>query len=157
MQTIAVAGVENHQIAVEMGKGFGKSQLFVDGQPAPPAPKKGQYLLRREDGSEVVAFFKSGFPDPAPVLVVGTQTIKLAEPLKWYQWAWAAWPIILILLGGAICGLLGGGAAAINAQIFRSDKSALTKYALTAVISIVAFVAWLFVASLAQSAIQGKS
>ena len=156
MQTIAIPGFEGQQIAVEMGKGFGKPQLFVNGQPAPLAPQKGRFLLRQNDGTEVLAHFKSGFPDPAPVLVAGTQTIKLAEPLAWYQWLWGAWPIVLLLLGGAIGGLLGGGAAAINAQIFRSNRSTFTKYALTAVISVIAFTTWLFVASLAQSAIQGR-
>ena len=156
MQTVQIPGFESQQIAVEMPGAFGSAKLFVNGQPAPPAPKKGQYLLRQNDGTEVVASFKSGWPDPTPMLVVGAQTIKLAEPLMWYQWIWAAWPLVLILLGGAIGGLLGGGAAVINTQIFRSDKNAFVKYALTAFISVIAFVLWLIVASMAQSAIKGK-
>ncbi|MBW3636444.1 MAG: hypothetical protein KY445_08265 [Armatimonadetes bacterium] len=148
MQELIIPGFESQKISVQVASGFGSSKLFVNGQPAPPAPKRGQYVLRRNDGTETIAFFKAGFPDPAPMLVVGDQTIRLAEPLEWYQWLWAGFPLVLILLGGIIGGALGAGAATINAQIFRSQHQGVVKYLLSGLVSLIAITLWIFIVSL---------
>jgi hypothetical protein len=148
MQTVPIPGFEGQRIEVKVSSGFSSSQLFVNGQPAPAAPKKGQYLLRRNDGREVSAQFKGSFPDPVPVLLVDGQTIRLADPMPWYEMAWALFPLVLVFLGGAIGGLLGGGAATVNAQIMRSSHNIVVRYALCALISLTAIGLWAFIVSL---------
>lgn len=133
---------------MQPSNGFNASRLFVNGQPARPGPKRGQYLLRRSDGTDIIAYFKGGFPDPVPVLMVDNQPFRLAEPLLWYQWAWAGLPLILLFLGGAIGGGLGAGAMMLNAQILRSNRSVLLKYALSGAVSLVAFGVWFVIVSL---------
>lgn len=98
--------------------------------------------------AQVNAHFKGGFPDPAPVLVVGNKTVRLAEPLEWYEWIWTGFPLVLVFLGGAIGGLLGGGAAVVNTQLFRSGKPVVVKYVLSALVTIVAIGLWVFILSL---------
>lgn len=147
MQELNIPGFEGQKIAAKIASGFGSSKLFVNGQPAPPAKKRKQFLLRRNDGTEMTAHFKGGFPDPVPVLIVGDQTIRLAEPLAWYQWVWAGWPLVLIFLGGAIGGLLGAVATTINSQILRSELNGVIKYVLSGVVSMVAVGLWLFLVS----------
>lgn len=51
MQPVQIAGFEGQQIEVKIANGFGSSQLFVNGLPATPAAKKGQFLLQRNDGA----------------------------------------------------------------------------------------------------------
>ena len=148
MQEIHIPGFEGQQISVQVANGFGTPKLFVNGQPAPPAEKRGHFLLRHDNGTEVAAHFKGGFPDPVPVLMVGDQAIRLAEPLTWYQWIWAGFPLVLVLLGGLIGGLLGGVATIINVQIFRSSLHTAIKYLLAAVISIIVICAFVFLALL---------
>ena len=143
IQNVHVPGFEGRQIAVQPAGMFSSSRLFLDGQPAPAGPKRGHYSLRRNDGREVPAHFKSGFPDPAPVLVVDGQPIRLAEPLAWYEWVWAGFPLLLILVGGAIGGGLGALAMTSNVHIFRSGLHAVVKYALSALVSLACIAVWL--------------
>jgi hypothetical protein len=148
MQTVQVPGFEGRRIEVEVSNGFNSSRLLVNGQPAPAAPRRGLFLLRRDDGREVTAQFKAGFPDPIPALLVDNQTIRLAEPLAWYEIVWIAFPLVLIFIGGAIGGALGGGATVINAQIMRSQQNTVAKYALCALVSLAAFGLREFIVSL---------
>lgn len=148
MQQVQVSGFEGQRIEVEVSNGFNSSRLFLNGQPAPAAPKRGQFLLRRDDGREVVAQFKAGFPDPIPALVIDNQAIRLAEPLAWYELVWIALPLLLIFIGGAIGGGLGGVATVLNAQIMRSRQNVAAKYIFCALVSFVTFCLWAMLISL---------
>lgn len=146
MQALNIPGFEGQAISVKVSSGFQPSKLFLNGHPAPPAPKKNHYLLRRNDGTEVTAYFKPGFPDPVPVLIVGHQKVPLAPPLPGYVWAWAAFPLVLIFLGGALGGMLGALATIFNAQIFRSNRPQALKYLFSGVISAAVFTLWILFA-----------
>ena len=122
---------------------FTGSKLFVNGLPAPPGPKRGQFLLNGLDGSPQVAYFKGGFPDPMPLLIVGQLRIRLAEPLTWYEWIWAGFPLVLILVGGAIGGGLGALAATVNAQVFHSNAPLPARYLFSAAITASTILIWL--------------
>ena len=145
---VSVPGFEGRRIEIQPGGAWGSSKLFVDGLPAPPGPKKGKFALRRNDGAEIVAFFKGGFPDPAPVLVVGEHTIRTADPLSTGQWIWAGFPLVLMILGGAIGGLLGGVATTVNVQLLRSGRKGVVPYVLSGLVSLAAIFGWLLVVSL---------
>jgi hypothetical protein len=150
MKTISIPGFEKQQISVQLPDSFASStpKLFINNQPAPDGPKKGQYVLHRDDGTEATAYFKGGFPDPIPVLMVGGQTIRLAKPFIWYQWLWVCFPLILVGLGGAVGGGLGAVAATLNARILRSQQNGVVRYTLSAVVSVAAFVIWLTIVAL---------
>jgi hypothetical protein len=148
MKTINIPGFEDQKISVQLAGTVGAAKLFINDQPAPSASKKGQYLLRRNDGTEVTAYFKGGFPNPIPVLMVDGQVIHIAKPLPWYQWVWICFPLVLVVLGGAIGGALGCLATAINMQIFQSQQNNVLKYVLSALVSMMAFVVFLVVAIL---------
>jgi len=143
MQELNIPGFQNQKIAVKLSNGLKGPELFVNGQPAPPGSKRGQYNLSHDDGTQAIAYFKNRFPDPVPTLMVGERAIALAEPLAWYQWVWAGFPLILIFLGGAIGGGIGCGAATINTNIMRSERQEALKYALCALTSLMAFGLWL--------------
>ncbi len=134
MISIRVPGCSARQIEVELGGAFAKAKLFVDGFPAAAGAKKGHYLLQRDDGSQVEAYFKTAFPDPVPILIIGEQTIRLARPLEWYEWLWVGIPLVL-LLGGAGGGVIGGMAMVVNIGIFRSDKPTAARYGMSGLVS----------------------
>lgn len=145
MQELTIPGFETQRISVQIGNGFGASKLFVEGRPAPPAKKRGKFALRKDDGTEATAYFKRSFPDPVPRLVVGDQTIHLAEPLTWYQWIWVAFPLVMLFLGGALGGFLGAMATMVNAKILRSEHHTGMKYLLSGIVSVAFIGCWIFI------------
>ncbi|RYG58993.1 hypothetical protein EON80_26240 [bacterium] len=109
-------------------------------------PRKGarnEFLLRQNDGREVMVRVKPKFPDPAPLIEINGQTIRSARPLSVFEWIWAGLPLVLLALGGAIGGGIGAFAAISNITIIRDDSKGLLRYVMCAIISLFAFLAWL--------------
>jgi hypothetical protein len=151
---VQIPGFEGHTIEVATPGLFSGVKLLVNNQPAPRGPKRNQMLLKRNDGSEVVATWKPqllGFD--IPQLVVEGKTFQVVEPLKWYEWVWGGLPILLLFVGGALGALAGLIGFAINARIFRSSLNGLVKYILSAAVSLLAVFVYFVVAILISNAI----
>jgi len=93
--------------------------------------------------------------DPVPQVVIDGQTFPVTEPLKWYQWLWSGLPFVLAIIGGALGGLFGGIACAINGRVFRYNLNGLAKYLLTGLVSLGAVVAFIISATLFNLTIHG--
>ena len=147
----ALPGMEGQKLSLQTST-FAGPKLMLNGEPV--AKEQGVFNVRSNSGSTLAVKLKGRLLDPIPNLLVGGQTIQLAPPLAWYQYAWMAIPIVLVFLGGAIGGLCGGLAAGISSRIFRSDRSEGMKYALTGLVSLGAFLAYFVVASTLVTAIR---
>jgi hypothetical protein len=146
---VTLEGFEGQTIEVQSPGTFSGYKLLINGQPAPDGPKRGQMLLRRNDGTQVIATWKAqllGFD--VPQLVVDGKPIALEEPLKWYEGVWSGWSVLLLLVGGALGAVAGFIAFSVNVKIFRSSLGGVEKYLLTAAISAAAVMAYLVVATL---------
>lgn len=144
--TATIEGFEGQQIEVNVGFWSGP-KLLVNGQPAPKGQKRGEMVLQRNDGRQVVASWKPqalGFD--VPQLVVDGKAVNLVEPLKWYQWVWGGWPVLLLFFGGALGAIAGVLGFSINAKIFRTEMSEVLKYVVTGAVSVLAVVAYFVVA-----------
>lgn len=150
-----LVGLSDRRIEVESSV-FGGSKLLVDGQPAPKGPKRSQFLVRGTDGRDSVVELKKVLPDPVPQVLWAGQTIRLEEPLAWYQWLWVCIPLVLMFVGGAIGGVVGAVAMTINTRILRSKLSGLLRYATTAIVSALAGGAYVVIARMFLSAIHSK-
>ena len=143
-----VEGFEGQDLEVNVSFWTGP-KLLVNGQPAPKSTKRGEMLLERNDGRQVVAIWKQqmmGFD--VPQLVVDGKPVKLVEPLQWYQWLWGGWPVVLVFVGGALGAIAGVLAFTINARLFRTEMNPVLKYVVTAVVSGGAVLAYFIVALL---------
>lgn len=98
---------------------------------------------------------KGTFLDPIPKVIFGDETIVLARPLTWYEYVWIGLPVLLVFTGGGLGALVGLVATYTSARIFRSDRGALAKYGITALVSIVALIAFVILAVIAQQMIGG--
>lgn len=67
------------------------------------------------------------------------------EKLKWHEHLACGWPLSLIGIGGALGGLLGGGAYAINVQVFRKSISKTKKYIYSFLIVFSAFAVYFLI------------
>jgi hypothetical protein len=139
---ISLPGFEGQNLTVKPA-GFWRAQLLQNGLPL--KRQKGHFSVQNNAGETVPIRFKTEFLDPIPKVIIGDDVIHLVPSLRWYEYLWAGFPILLLFIGGAVGGLLGAAAAYTNAKIFRTQRSAPAKYALTGLVSIGAAIAWLAV------------
>lgn len=153
---IHAEGFEGRQLVVESAGFFSGPRLLLDGQPASKGPKRGQLLLRRNDGVNVIAQLRGVFVDPIPQVTVDGKPIKIAEPLPWYVWVWSGLPLILLFLGGALGGGLGAVAMTINGRIFRAAMHSWLKFAITGAISLVTTLVFFSLVIILNQALRGR-
>jgi hypothetical protein len=134
-------GFEGQNIEVVPAGFFTPAKLLVDGQPAPKGKHFSENRLVRNDGREVVVTWKPQLLD-MPKLVIDGQTINIVKPLRWYEWALSAMPLILVFTAKAFAGLLGIIAFSINAKIFRSELNGLSKFGLSLLVLFLACLAY---------------
>lgn len=135
---VAHTRFQKQQLTVRPAGWFSASQVLLNG--ARLKRVKGVYLARADDGSDVSIRLGAAFGDPVPTLRVGDEVVQLAKPLKWFEYAWAALPMLLLFVGGALGGLAGALGSYCNFRIFRSDRGGITKYALSGATSAIAVV-----------------
>ena len=142
---ITVPGFEGRNFkAIDRGI-FKPLEIHLDGKKIDR--KNFKYIVTDNQGTDVEIKFNHGFlVDMGSALTIKDKTIHLREPLKWYEYLFAGWPILMMFIGGAIGGGLGAAAASINIKIFRSRINIFLKYLLTFSISIIAFIIWTILA-----------
>ena len=146
---VQTEGFQAQQLTLETAGLFSGAKLLLNGQPVPKGAKRGEFMVKRDDGTEVTAKFKPIFLDPVPQIIINdSQTVKVVEPLQWYQWLWAGLPIALIFVGGVLGGLFGFIATTLSIRIFRSEMSSGLQYLAVGGISVLAVVSYLVVAIL---------
>jgi hypothetical protein len=139
---VDIEGFEGQKIEVQPAGLFGTARLFVNDVEARKGAKRGEMILTRNDGKEVVAAWRNNFLD-VPKLLVENKVINVAKPLAWYEWVWNCLPVVLLFGGGALGGLFGALAIVFNLNVFRSQQNTWLKYLVTGLISFSAMVAYL--------------
>lgn len=152
---LTVPGFEGRNLVVKTAGFFSGAKLMVDGEPAEKGKKAGQFVLRRNDGTQVVATLRGNVIDPAPVVTIDGTAVKVAEPFKWYEWLWAGLPIVLVFIGGLLGGLCGGVAVYVNGQVLRSDFNGTVKFLIMGGVSVLAVMVYLVLAVTLRAAIGG--
>ena len=134
---INLEGFEGQAIMVRLPGLIKSAELWVDGQPAPPGAKRGQYRLTRNDGTPAAVAFKFSLIDSVPRLAIDGTTVDPIGPLPWYELIWSGL-VMLVAFAGGLDGLLVGLLAFwFNARIFRSDITGARRYIITGLISLV--------------------
>lgn len=152
---VNMEGFEGQNIGVNVGFWSGP-KLLVNGQPAPKGNKRGEMVLKRNDGTQITAKWKPQVLGlDVPQLVADGKTIKLVEPLKWYQLIWGGWPILMIFFGGALGAIAGFIGFLINTKIFRAQMSGILKYIVTGLVCLLSVAAYFIMAVIFSMVVGG--
>ena len=138
--TVTAPGFALAPVEVEVAGWLSGPRLLQNGERAPKGTKRGTFALRRDDGAESVARLRPSVLglDPVPAVEIDGTRYDVVKRFAWYELIWLGLPVLLVFQGGAIGAILGIMAMSWNARVFRSDRPALVRYALTAGISILA-------------------
>ena len=142
---------KTRHLSVEAASFLTGPKLLLDGV---LVKRKGRsYLVGSDAGQEVPVKVLYNFLDPIPKVKIGEESIELAKPLQWYEYVWIGIPMLLVFAGGALGGFVGAGSTVVNGRIFRSDRGALSKYALAAVTTVAGIAVFFVIAIAIQIAI----
>lgn len=142
---------KTQRVAIETAGWLTGPKLVVNGAIA--KKEKGTYRVMSDSGTEIPVKLKYNFIDPIPNVAVAEEAVELAPPLKWYEYAWAGAPILLIFGGGAIGGFVGALGACASGRVFRGERGTVAKYGISALITVGAFIAFVVLALIFQSLI----
>lgn len=110
--------------------------------------KKGKaFLIPTNNGDFVKAFPRLSFPEFAPALEINGTKIEIVKKLKWYQYALAGLPLLLVFQGGAIGAAIGFVAAHTSFKIFRGEGRNVFKYLKVVGIVTITFIIYLLIAA----------
>jgi hypothetical protein len=144
--TASLEGFEGQNIEVYVGF-LSAQKLLVNGEAAPTGSKRGEMLLRRNDGRQVVATWKQQVLGlDISQLVVDGQVTRFVEPLNGYQLMWGGLPVLLVSVGGALGALVGVIGFSVNTKIFRTEMNTGLKYLVSGLISVLAVTVYFIVA-----------
>jgi len=150
-----IEGFEGQNIEVIVSFWSGP-KLLINGNPAPKGSKRGEMMLQRNDGKQVIASWKPQVLGlDVPQLIVDGKVTNLVEPLKWYQCVLGGWPVLLVFMGGVLGAVAGMIGFIINAKIFRTKMNDVLKYVISGAVSVLAVIAY-FVAAIIFSLLIGR-
>jgi hypothetical protein len=142
----------DRQVALEF-KALSRPKILVDGAPVSHAARRNQFIVKLDEHSEAIIELRQPYSlDPLPTVTVDGRTVKIARPLAWYEHVLICLPLVLIVLGGAIGGAIGGFTLVINGRIMRSDLTSWQRYLAAVGMTIAAFVIWLAIVFLIRNA-----
>jgi hypothetical protein len=126
---------KSKRLSVETASFLAGPKLLLNGV---VLKRKGRtYLVESDSGQELAIKVMYNFLDPIPKVKIGEETIELAKPLQWYEYAWIGVPMLLVFSGGALGAFVGAGSTVVNGRIFRSDRGVFSKFALAGVTTLV--------------------
>ena len=143
-----IPGFETHDVDV-VPAGFVRGpRLLLNGNPAPRGPKRHQYVLTRPDRSKVLVHLKPSMLDPVPKVLVDGEQVEVVDSLPVIQLILSGLPLVMLFIGGAIGGLIGGAAYWLSLIVFRSEMSTAERYILSALISGIAIILFLILSAI---------
>jgi hypothetical protein len=145
---------KTQRLSVETASFFAAPKLLVNAVVL--KRKGGSYLVASDSGQQLKIQVKYNFLDPIPKVKIGEETIELAKPLQWFEYAWIGVPMLLVFAGGALGGFVGAGSMVVNGRIFRSDRGVFSKYALAGITTLAGAIVFFVLAVAIRLAIDRK-
>ncbi|ATW26925.1 hypothetical protein [Candidatus Formimonas warabiya] len=138
----------NLEITIETSL-WSKPKFYVNGKLTERVKEKGNpYIIKLEDGTSEKVFLKLNPFDNVPIIKFKDEEILFVRKLYWYEYVLGGLPLILVIIGGALGGLLGALGAIMNFRIIRTDYSLPLKAVFILGVTILSYFCYILVASL---------
>lgn len=121
---------------------LGGMYLAVDGDEV-VAERDAVERVENDEGEPVLVSLVGGSLDPVPKVRIRGEVHEVVDPLSWYEWGAAGFPLALATVGGALGGGLGAAAMVLNTRVLRSDISPAMRYVACGAIGVAAGLTWL--------------
>ncbi|MDZ7623041.1 MAG: hypothetical protein U5J96_01150 [Ignavibacteriaceae bacterium] len=123
-------------------------KLFIDNKEIKPVKKNIFYRNRKflalsNFGNTVSIKLIHRPLDLIPKLQIERQKFEIGRPLNKWEYVWICLPLILVLIGGAIGGILGSIAVYSNSILIRKPRNVFLKIFFTGATTIASF--WFFI------------
>lgn len=106
--------------------------------------KNGPFEVSMKDGTSSRLLVKARWLDPVPVVFLEQESILLAEPLRFIDYLFGCFPIVMFLPYGVLSTLIGFFLLMGNFRILRTKMQPIVKWAAIYAMDIVSF--WLVLA-----------
>jgi len=142
---LEIEGFEGRRLLVQDRGIFKPVKLYIDDKPV--KIKLGKFRIIGNDGKEIEGQMNSRFIiDQFNSITIKGKTVEIHKSLKWYEYLWSSWTILLIFIGGGVGGGLGAAATCLNINLFRSRTKTFLKYLFSLIISLAAVTLWMIIA-----------
>ncbi|WP_433532682.1 hypothetical protein ACQPYA_12010 [Micromonospora sp. CA-263727] len=150
-EAISIDGVAG-PVVVTTNAFWGRPVVTVAGVPAPRTGSR-RYALPAVAGGTVDATVRSALADPYPTVEVNGVQHRTGPPVPAVLRVLAPLPILLVVVGGAVGGLIGALGFMANLAVARTPASSVVKALSMVGVGVAASVAWLAIAVAVLSAV----
>ena len=140
MMTFPLNAPESSQtLSVQTGTWGDNAVLLANGKPIPPT-ENGAFVVPGKNDQTIMIRLKTGFLDTVPVAYVNDRPVRLLPPLALWDYLLIGLPLGLLLVGGALGGIIGAVCAYGNVALFRGlqagQKNAALRYVLPLLVTL---------------------
>ena len=144
---VPVPGFEGRTLCVRTSPCVG-THLYLDGKRIKCTSRKlfrrkHNYLVKDNKGNTVQIELQLKGVDIIPLVKANGIKYQLANPLSVWQNIWIGIPLLLIFIGGALGGAIGGSAVYFNAILMRKIRHSIPRYLISGATILLAFVFFL--------------
>ncbi|MCG5471759.1 hypothetical protein LADH09A_005761 [Micromonospora sp. LAH09] len=142
-EPLSVAGVAG-PIVIATKALWGHPAVSVAGVPAPRTGRR--YALPAVDGGVVQATLRTPFADPYPTMEINGVQHRTGPPVPVFLRILAPLPILLLIVGGVLGGLIGALGFLANLTVARTRMAPAVKALAMVGVGIVTAMVWLVIA-----------
>ena len=122
----------------------GRKKIVFQGQCLNRTKEKGKpFILNMKDGIQKKIYVYGLYPDLVHKIKIDDKEIIIEKAFTPVEYIGACLPLLLLLIGGALGGFIGGAAASINIRLLRTKQSKFIKFLQIFGITVVAIILFL--------------
>ena len=121
---------------------FGRPQVWIDYLRV--GDKPGILRVQDDNGADAKIVLRRRI-NRFPALEIDGDRVNLGRGFAWYEWIWIALPLLLIIVGGVVGGIVGLLTTVYNTHVFRTQKTVGAAFGFSAMTTLIGVAVWFVV------------